>query len=410
VSIFFRLFTVAVCLCMPLTGMKQRLLLLWVATTVVTGEDPGPSQNGTCNATGHLEPIAELCSDTNFMGRWLGQNLGCADDFVIKTLKKAEGCPEGGSTEINNVYCETDEYERKVQIHPHWPHTTDTIYPCWYFFQKYPKANWIVFNAISNVDNSSVLYKLHLFGIKERERIPPPACTNDLHIKRKPDRGKSGLHHQEGGSNFITTESAAAYRDRWLQILKKHSKEHRSYPKGRHSQRLASRRGMNNSIQIGIFNRRGSRQIINPELVYKAFIEHLPCAHISTLFDTKALPSFLDVCQWVNHMDIIVAPHGAQLTNLVCAAPCTVLVEVYPSMYFFPGFFGPMANALGLETFEVYPGKDGYAESDPCLKNEGHCGRQARLFKVEMPHEFTKLPPFLFKARQQCCAQKQCWI
>eukprot|EP00669_Euglena_mutabilis_P006860 TRINITY_DN232_c0_g1_i1.p2 TRINITY_DN232_c0_g1~~TRINITY_DN232_c0_g1_i1.p2 ORF type:complete len:149 (+),score=27.53 TRINITY_DN232_c0_g1_i1:821-1267(+) len=148
--------------------------------------------------------------------------------------------------------------------------------------------------------------------------------------------------------------------------------------------------------------------MMNPELVYKAFIDHLPNAHITTLLDAKYLPSFLEQCQWVNQMDIIVAPHGAQLTNLVCAAPCTVLVEVYPPKYFIPGYFGPMANALGLETFVVYPGKDGYADTDPCCKDEQNCARQARVSKVEVPHGFEKLPPLLLKARKQCCAQQKC--
>jgi len=392
---------------MPLT-MRQRLLVLVVATTVVSGEDPSSSQNGTCNATGRLEPIAELCNETVFMGRWLGQNLGCADDFVIKTLKKAEGCPESGSTEIDNVYCETDIFGHH-QIHPHWAHTTDTIYACWYFFEKYSKANWTVFNGFPNLDYATLGYKLHLFGIQERNGMPPPACTNDLHIHRKPGKGKSGWHHEEGGSNFVTMESAAAYRDRWLNILKKHSKVQHSDPKGRDSQHLSHRHETTmNSIQIGILNRHGSRQMMNPEVVYKAFIDHLPNAHITTLLDAKYLPSFLEQCQWVNQMDIIVAPHGAQLTNLVCAAPCTVLVEIYPPKYFIPGYFGPMANALGLETFVVYPGKDGYADTDPCCKDEQNCARKARVSKVEVPHGFEKLPPLLLKARKQCCAQQKC--
>jgi len=393
-----------------LTGMRQwlSLLLLWVATTVVSGEDPGPWRNGTCNATGRLEPITELCKDTVFMARWLGQTLGCADDFVIKTLKKADGCPEGGSTEINNVYCESDLAERERQAQ--WPHTADTIYPCWYFFQKYPKANWIVGNEFPNLENSTLMYKLHLLGIKQRKGIPPPACTNDLHIQRRLGRGTSGQHLKKGGSNFITRESATSYRDRWLRILTKHSKAHRSGPKSGDSQQFPFRRGMmKNSIQIGIFNRRGPGELLNPEFVYSAFIKHLPYAYISTLWDAQSLPSVLEQCQWVNQMDIIVSSHDTQLTNLVCAAPCTVVVELYPPKYFIPGYFGPMANALGLETFVVYPGKDGYAESDPCLKNEGSCASQTQLFKVEMPHEFKKLPPFLFKARQQCCAQQQCW-
>ena len=42
-------------------------------------------------------------------------------------------------------------------------------------------------------------------------------------------------------------------------------------------------------------------------------------------------------------------------------------VEVYPLKYFIQGYFGPMANALDLEFFVVYPGKDGYAAKGVAL-------------------------------------------
>jgi len=44
---------------------------------------------------------------------------------------------------------------------------------------------------------------------------------------------------------------------------------------------------------------------------------------------------------------VIISPHGAQLTNLIFARPCTVVVELYPRHYFMPGFYLSLAAQVG---------------------------------------------------------------
>jgi hypothetical protein len=70
----------------------------------------------------------------------------------------------------------------------------------------------------------------------------------------------------------------------------------------------------------------------------------------------------------IQNADVIIAPHGAGLTNLIFAHECTAVVELFPYNYYIPGFYGALAQQRGLAYAAWY-------DADPvkipsCMKPE----------------------------------------
>ncbi len=62
--------------------------------------------------------------------------------------------------------------------------------------------------------------------------------------------------------------------------------------------------------------------------------------------------------------DLIISPHGAQLTNMVfMRGKCSALLELYPLNYFFDGFFPSLVRSTGAAAFYLYPGPSPHAGS-----------------------------------------------
>lgn len=56
----------------------------------------------------------------------------------------------------------------------------------------------------------------------------------------------------------------------------------------------------------------------------------------------------------MHNADIIISPHGAQLTNLAFICPCTAVLELFPRNYYL-GYFQPLVLSAGGIAFDGYP-------------------------------------------------------
>eukprot|EP00668_Euglena_longa_P005155 GGOE01006057.1.p1 GENE.GGOE01006057.1~~GGOE01006057.1.p1 ORF type:complete len:381 (+),score=103.49 GGOE01006057.1:44-1186(+) len=374
-----------------LTIATHSILAVLLLQERIAAEDSNIRSN-----RGHVEFIPELCTNESQVYRWVGQTLHSPEDWTVSPKDKAGECPPGSDQEpVMHAFCSGN-------FHPHWPHTTDLVYNCWYFFEKHPNAKKVMFSPIPNLAES-LMEKMNVLNISVLREMPPPACTNDVVFQRR-SSGRSGWHNDEPGSNFISVESASTLRRHLLRHLRSRGLRPR-FSRAVHNG--APHHAPQEQIKIGILNRRGSRRLLNPELVFEAFANHTRRIEIHTLDDMMDLPTFESQCLWMNEMDIIISPHGAQLTNLVCALPCTVVVEAFSPQYFIPGFFNPFSAALRLETFGVYMGADGYTDTDACYLQQ-ECQRAARLKHVRMPDVFRQMPPLLFNAWHKCCKGDGC--
>eukprot|EP00667_Euglena_gracilis_P014001 EG_transcript_14496 len=379
------------------------LLLLWwsaVPPTEARPRTPLPVLPGTGNATvrGHPEFIAALSTNTTQVYRWVGQILYSAADWTASPMPRAPSCPNASNTSnasnATTVFC-------GGRLERHWPHAADWVYNCWYFFDKYRDSLKVLY-ASGPALGEGVLGKLRVLNVSVTRSLPPPRCGHDVVLRRRPNSIRSGWHHDEPGANFISVASAWSFRRRMLRHLETLNLKPRfSRPP------IVTHEPPGERLRIGLLNRHGGRRLVNPQLVYEAFANHSARLELHTLDDMSHLKTFEEQCLWANRMDIIVSSHGAQLSNLVCALPCTVVVEIFPKNYFIPGFFNPFFAALGLETFGIYLGANGFKDADSCNRRT-KCRIPSRNVPVEVPAVFRELPPWLFSTWHACCKFPNC--
>lgn len=99
--------------------------------------------------------------------------------------------------------------------------------------------------------------------------------------------------------------------------------------------------------RIGILNRRrnAGRSISNEEQVVRTISEMATISVSLAPVEYFEGRSFRDQVEFFNGVDILISPHGAQLTGIpfMTNKPCSQLLELFPKGYFIPSFFGSLA-------------------------------------------------------------------
>lgn len=108
---------------------------------------------------------------------------------------------------------------------------------------------------------------------------------------------------------------------------------------------------------IGILNRgfNSTRTLLNADRLRYYLLKMTDRPVKIVYFEDK---EFLDQVSFMMQTDIVVSPHGAQLTSINFMPSCGGLFEVFPPGYWFPHFFGPLAASSGLSHGYVYTGYD----------------------------------------------------
>jgi hypothetical protein len=106
------------------------------------------------------------------------------------------------------------------------------------------------------------------------------------------------------------------------------------------------------SPRIGILNRRESRRLQTVDVLVHELGQAFPMSPI-TLKEFESA-NFADQVDFFSSIDILISPHGAQLTGLPFMPDCGGLIELFPKGYHIPNFFGSLAIASGLDYGYVY--------------------------------------------------------
>lgn len=110
--------------------------------------------------------------------------------------------------------------------------------------------------------------------------------------------------------------------------------------------------------RIAILNRtpHSSRSLLNVHALVDAL-----STSVSSLSNDSSIKvatfegtSFLDQVKFFANVDIVLSPHGAQLTLLPFLPECGRLLEIFPAHYYFDLFFGSLADAAGIDLYTLY--------------------------------------------------------
>jgi hypothetical protein len=111
--------------------------------------------------------------------------------------------------------------------------------------------------------------------------------------------------------------------------------------------------------RIAILNRQKTRHIVDAPALAKAISRALDrvAADIPVVYFEDR--TFADQMQFMAHTDIVISPHGAQLTSIIAMPPCGGLLEIYPPNYYPVSFFASLADASGILHQTMYLGRGG---------------------------------------------------
>jgi hypothetical protein len=111
------------------------------------------------------------------------------------------------------------------------------------------------------------------------------------------------------------------------------------------------------SLQVGIVNRTGTRQIESLTGIRNG-IEDALKPRVSTSISIQNLDNLTleEQAQWFATKHIIVAAHGAGLTNCVFIQPKTTVISLYPMDFYFFGYFESLIDKTGGINMDWYAG------------------------------------------------------
>lgn len=284
-----------------------------------------------------------------------------------------------------NVVCEFDDMQTAST---HFAHSMQQLYGCFSYWQEYSKGRPIlILNAKTKKKLERNAFLKGFFSLL-KSRI-------NLEIMDKPS-------WENKNSSVIpqTFNVSGGYILSHTNILNDLVQDEYNLPKANTSYCLHQRKP-----RIAILNRRKSvgRSIINAELLAEweqiknaSWNDHIPVEYFEDL-------DFQEQVSFFQSADILISPHGAQLTGLAfMQAPCSQLIEIFPKGYAIPNFYGSLAvNSNTSYSFLYLSGQSPETEqADNLLDRVKARSTNLCLSKDMVSHTLEQV----VGEWQQCCA------
>jgi hypothetical protein len=99
--------------------------------------------------------------------------------------------------------------------------------------------------------------------------------------------------------------------------------------------------------KVAILNRRKSRRLLNAHELATSIEDTFPGQVVPIVFfENKTM---LEQARFFMETDIVISPHGAQLTSIAFMKNCSTLIELFPKNYLTADYFGSLAAAVGVD-------------------------------------------------------------
>lgn len=157
-----------------------------------------------------------------------------------------------------------------------------------------------------------------------------------------------------------------------------------------------------NGPRIAILNRKGTRSLIDPEGMAERIEKVIDKGSVVVHYNEKT--SFNEQIAFFSGVDILISPHGAQLTGIPFMPNCGSVLEFFPAGYLWPDYFGALATSSGLNYSYIYLGND----EGGLFRGNGLKAAMIRSInrRVHMCPPIDKVVeslPILVTQWQQCC-------
>ena len=117
----------------------------------------------------------------------------------------------------------------------------------------------------------------------------------------------------------------------------------------------------NAPLKIGLVNRGGGRKLLNPDGMLATLQNVFPQHQVTLKYLDDA--TFDDKVDFYSQTDVLISPHGSQLTGIMFMRPCSAVVELFPHLYYTENYFSSLAKLSGLVHTNWYVSNEDVPES-----------------------------------------------
>jgi hypothetical protein len=137
--------------------------------------------------------------------------------------------------------------------------------------------------------------------------------------------------------------------------------------------------------RIGFLNRRptGGRHVVDYGEIVDVLRRVYGESNIQYLESFDGM-SFQEQITYMSRIDILISPHGAQVTNSAFIPSCGGVIELFPTGYYAPHYFGTLARCTGHYHYSIYTGNVTTMETDVSyyMTTSFETRRTARTFNI----------------------------
>lgn len=135
----------------------------------------------------------------------------------------------------------------------------------------------------------------------------------------------------------------------------------------------------NRTLQIGIVQRVESRRFTNLDAITQAIIKDFPRASLEVEVAEMEKMKFREQAKFWNSKDVIIAAHGAAMTNAVFMRRGASIVEVYP-IHYYPRIYEALCRRIAIQHYAWY---DNVIDIDKDHAAHGKTMRQRYRLRTE---------------------------
>jgi Glycosyltransferase 61 len=262
-----------------------------------------------------------------------------------------------GLTEVELGLCYLDQDNTQRYWINHFPHAAQTILPCWSFFRRikeqFPNANygfWVNNDAINgrpkiNLNRGSWTPEL----LKATE-----SCRYGRAMQRESFNENQTLGLiKEGNALVYRLQNSVKMewrRPAWFSRPEDAlSLQQAVFGHGTTWNSVAVK---TNQLTIGLLQRGSSRRITNLDEIQEALQQRYPNATIEQA--TMDGMDFYQQAEWWAKQQIVVAAHGAAITNMIFMSPQAGLLEVFPQNFYELMYFRKLSESMGIKLHEQW--------------------------------------------------------
>ena len=107
------------------------------------------------------------------------------------------------------------------------------------------------------------------------------------------------------------------------------------------------------SVAVLVLSRKSNRRLMHAEILAE-FLRAKPSVKAVSVVAFGGGPGSLQhQARLLHGASVLIATHGAGNTNMAFMRPCSVIIELFPALFFIPGYFGSLAQRAGLLHFPM---------------------------------------------------------